>query len=67
MADDEPDGIQLRGKQLVFQAMSAIVVAVGVFLLGVMVGRGVPTARQPAAVDRTGGSGSAGAVTGHSA
>ena len=24
MADDEPDGIQLRGKQLVFQAMSAI-------------------------------------------
>jgi cell division septation protein DedD len=50
MADDEPDGIQLRGKQLVFQAMSAIVVAVGVFLLGVMVGRGVPTARQPAAL-----------------
>ena len=49
MADDEPDGIQLRGKQLVFQAMSAIVVAVGIFLLGVMVGRGVPTARQPAA------------------
>ena len=51
MADDEPDGIQLRGKQLVFQAMSAIVVAVGIFLLGVMVGRGVPSARQqPAAV-----------------
>jgi DedD protein len=50
MTDDEPDGIQLRGKQLVFQAMSAIVVAVGIFLLGVMVGRGVPTARQPAAV-----------------
>lgn len=50
MADDESDGIQLRGKQLVFQAMSAIVVAVGIFLLGVMVGRGVPTARQPAAV-----------------
>jgi cell division septation protein DedD len=46
MADDEPDGIQLRGKQLVFQAMSAIVVAVGIFLLGVMVGRGVPNARQ---------------------
>ena len=50
MSDDEPYGIQLRGKQLVFQAMSAIVVAVGVFLLGVMVGRGAPTARQPAAV-----------------
>ncbi len=50
MADDEPDGIQLRGKQLVFQAMSAIVVAVGIFLLGVMVGRGVPTARQPGTV-----------------
>jgi cell division septation protein DedD len=50
MMDDEPDGIQLRGKQLVFQAMSAIVVAVGIFLLGVMVGRGVPTVRQPATV-----------------
>src|SRR5688572_14303473 len=50
MTDDEPDGIQLRGKQLVFQAMSAIVVAVGIFLLGVMVGRGVANARQPAAV-----------------
>jgi cell division septation protein DedD len=30
--------------------MSAIVVAVGIFLLGVMVGRGVPSARQPATV-----------------
>jgi len=50
MSDDEPYGIQLRGKQLVFQAMSAIVVAVGIFLLGVMVGRGVPAVRQPAAV-----------------
>ena len=50
MSDDEPYGIQLRGKQLVFQAMSAIVVTVVVFLLGVMVGRGAPTPRQPAAV-----------------
>jgi DedD protein len=41
--------IQLRGKQLVFLAMSATVVAVVIFLCGVMVGRGVPTARQAAA------------------
>jgi DedD protein len=33
--------IQLSGKQLVFVFMSAVVVAVGIFLLGVSVGRGV--------------------------
>lgn len=35
--------IQLSGKQLVFLFMTAVVVAVGVFLLGVSVGRGVRT------------------------
>lgn len=34
--------IQLSGKQLVFLFMTSVVVAVGVFLLGVSVGRGVP-------------------------
>jgi cell division protein FtsN len=35
--------IQLSGKQLVFLFMTSVVVAVGVFLLGVSVGRGVRT------------------------
>jgi len=35
--------IQLNGKQLVFLFMAATVVAVVIFLCGVMVGRGVPT------------------------
>jgi DedD protein len=48
MPDEGPQEIQLRGKQLVFLAMSATVVAVVIFLCGVMVGRGVPTARQAA-------------------
>jgi len=46
MPDEGLQEIQLRGKQLVFLAMSATVVAVVIFLCGVMVGRGVPTARQ---------------------
>lgn len=41
MADEPLHEIQLNGKQLVFLFMSATVVAVVVFLLGVMVGRGV--------------------------
>ena len=49
MSDEGLQEIQLRGKQLVFLAMSATVVAVVIFLCGVMVGRGVPTARQAAA------------------
>jgi DedD protein len=49
MSDEGLQEIQLRGKQLVFLAMSATVVAVVIFLCGVMVGRGVPTARQTAA------------------
>lgn len=49
MPDEGLQEIQLRGKQLVFLAMSATVVAVVIFLCGVMVGRGVPTVRQAAA------------------
>ena len=41
MADEGFREIQLRGKQLVFLFMAATVVAVVVFLCGVMVGRGV--------------------------
>ena len=42
MSDDEFHEIQLNGKQLVFLFMAATVVAVVIFLCGVMVGRGVP-------------------------
>jgi cell division septation protein DedD len=42
MADEGIREIQLNGKQLVFLFMAGTVVAVVVFLLGVMVGRGVP-------------------------
>jgi DedD protein len=41
MADQQFHEIQLSGKQLVFVFMSAVVVAVVIFLLGVSVGRGV--------------------------
>ena len=41
MADEPLHEIQLNGKQLVFLFMSATVVAVVIFLSGVMVGRGV--------------------------
>ncbi|MSO83389.1 MAG: hypothetical protein EXQ53_08860, partial [Acidobacteria bacterium] len=43
MSDEGFHEIQLNGKQLVFLFMSATVVAVVIFLCGVMVGRGVPT------------------------
>jgi cell division protein FtsN len=46
MADDGLHEIQLNGKQLVFLFMAGTVVAVVIFLSGVMVGRGV---RQPQA------------------
>ena len=46
MSDDGSQETQLRGKQLVFLGMSVTVVAVVIFLCGVMVGRGVPSARQ---------------------
>jgi septal ring-binding cell division protein DamX len=41
MPDHEVHEIQLNGKQLVFMFMAATVVAVVIFLSGVMVGRGV--------------------------
>jgi cell division septation protein DedD len=45
MQDDGFHEIQLNGKQLVFLFMAATVVAVVIFLCGVMVGRGVPVQR----------------------
>src|SRR5688572_12458278 len=50
MTDEGLREIQLDGKQLVFLFMAATVVAVVIFLCGVMVGRGVP-ARVGAAAD----------------
>jgi cell division protein FtsN len=44
MTDQNFHEIQLSGKQLVFVFMSAVVVAVVIFLLGVSVGRGVRNA-----------------------
>jgi cell division septation protein DedD len=46
MSDEGLHEIQLNGKQLVFLFMTATVVAVVIFLCGVMVGRGVPAQRQ---------------------
>jgi len=46
MADEGLREIQLDGKQLVFLFMAATVVAVVIFLCGVMVGRGVPAAAE---------------------
>lgn len=45
MADEAFHEIQLNGKQLVFLFMAATVVAVVIFLCGVMVGRGVRAVR----------------------
>jgi cell division septation protein DedD len=45
MADDAFHEIQLNGKQLVFLFMAATVVAVVIFLCGIMVGRGVRDVR----------------------
>ena len=45
MADEGFHEIQLNGKQLVFLFMAATVISVVIFLCGVMVGRGVQTAR----------------------
>jgi len=50
MTDEGLREIQLDGKQLVFLFMAATVVAVVIFLCGVMVGRGVP-ARAGSAAD----------------
>lgn len=43
--DDSFREIQLSGKQLVFLFMAVIVIAVGIFLMGLQVGRGVLMAR----------------------
>ncbi|MBM3808087.1 MAG: SPOR domain-containing protein [Acidimicrobiia bacterium] len=43
--------IQLGGKQLVFLAMAVVVIGVSLFLMGVMVGRGVLAARGAAGAD----------------
>lgn len=51
MQDEGFHEIQLNGKQLVFLFMSATIVAVVVFLCGVMVGRGVAVPRTVAAAD----------------
>jgi DedD protein len=48
MQDDAFHEIQLNGKQLVFLFMAATVVSVVIFLCGVLVGRGVRTARAAA-------------------
>lgn len=45
MSDEGVREIQLNGKQLVFMFMTVTVAAVVIFLCGVMVGRGVDTAR----------------------
>jgi len=51
MQDEGLHEIQLSGKQLVFLFMAVTVVAVVVFLCGVMVGRGVTTPRAPLTPD----------------
>jgi DedD protein len=51
MADEGVHEIQLNGKQLVFMFMAVTVVAVVIFLCGVMVGRGVRTPRAAEAPD----------------
>lgn len=48
---DETRGLHLSDKQLVFAFMVAAVIAVGAFLFGVLVGRGVREARGPIAED----------------
>jgi len=53
MSDEGLHEIQLNGKQLVFLFMAATVVAVVIFLCGVMVGRGVPI-RAASAIDAPG-------------
>lgn len=48
MSTTQDDGfreIQLNGKQLVFMAMAFVVIAGGIFLMGVLVGRGVRAER----------------------
>ena len=51
MADDGLHEIQLNGKQLVFLFMASTIVAVVIFLCGVMVGRGVRVQRPADAIE----------------
>jgi cell division septation protein DedD len=51
--DDSFREIQLGGKALVFLAMATVVILVGVFLMGLQVGRGVLAARGPAGAEST--------------
>jgi cell division septation protein DedD len=51
--DDSFREIQLSGKQLVFLFMAVIVILVGVFLMGLQVGRGVLMARGVAGAEST--------------
>jgi DedD protein len=53
MADEGVHEIQLNGKQLVFMFMAVTVVAVVIFLCGVMVGRGVRAPRAAEVADTT--------------
>ena len=55
MASTQEDSfreIQLSGKALVFLFMAVTVIAVGIFLMGLLVGRGVLATRGPAGADR---------------
>jgi DedD protein len=54
MADEGLHEIQLKGKQLVFLFMASTVVAVVIFLCGVMVGRGVRVQRPVEPVEAAG-------------
>lgn len=51
MQDEAFHEIQLNGKQLVFLFMASTVVAVVIFLCGVLVGRGVPAQRAGSATE----------------
>src|SRR5262245_50997900 len=51
MSDEGLREIQLNGKQLVFMFMAVTVVAVVIFLCGVMVGRGVRAPRPSEAIE----------------
>jgi len=53
MSDEGVHEIQLNGKQLVFMFMAVTVVAVVIFLCGVMVGRGVRAPRAAEQADTT--------------
>ena len=49
--DDSFREIQLSGKALVFLFMAVVVIAVGIFLMGLLVGRGVLATRGAAGAD----------------